>query len=58
MSRKVDVKAQVRPDGSVVCKLDCDGVKARVVFDSGDVTFVFDSREGELSFSVPEALGQ
>lgn len=58
MSRKVDVKAQVRPDGTVHVALDCDGVKARVVFDEDDVTFIFTSREGDLAFSVPEALSR
>jgi hypothetical protein len=58
MSRKVDVNAKVRPDGTVVVKIDCDGTRASVVFDSDDVTFLFPSREGELSFSVPEALSR
>jgi hypothetical protein len=58
MSAKVDVRAQVRPDGSVTVKIDCDGTKAEVVFDSDDVTFLFPSREGELAFSVPEALAR
>jgi hypothetical protein len=52
----IDVSTSVGTDKSVVCDIDVDGQHAAVIFADGEIRLSVLSANGEITFTVPQAL--